>query len=287
MLPKAIKDLCQLSDKDFFGQISIGYKQILKHAISLDDDAQLLAKQKHVTSHCVLSMVAEEEAAKCLILLDAIRCPRQPPDILSKHLENFNEHLAKALYSEACYINVTVSKFEDLIDYINNERKEFYLDGPNDFDWICRNRLVSGREETLYVDYVKMDDGKHIWMIPDKHEFWMKETSFALLLAKAFYETGCTTASSLKIIANFWRGITISPSLTFKELRELNNQTLDELNKHDLLREQPDEIFKTIIDLWMFPMYSLDMKILKDNKEELRRIRRQRLQWLENGENGV
>ena len=107
------------------------------------------------------------------------------------------------------------------------------------------------------------------------------------MLAKAFYDTGCTTASSLKIIADFWRGLPISPSLTFEELGELNNHTLDELKKHDLLQEQPDEVFKTIIELWMFPMYSLDMKIFKGNKEELRKIRKQWLQWLENGENGV
>ena len=74
MRPKAIKDLAQLSDQDFFAQISIGYEQILKHANSLGEDASSLAQQKHVTSNRVLATLAEEEAAKCLILMDAPLC---------------------------------------------------------------------------------------------------------------------------------------------------------------------------------------------------------------------
>jgi len=284
MRPKAIKDLLQLSDKDFFIQISIGYEQILKHAVSLDDDSRYLAKQKRVESNRVLSLIAEEESAKCLILMDAVRCPRVPQSLLCKHLLNFNDHLAKALYSEACY--VMADDFAELINYVDNERKPFYLDGPNDYDWIWRNRLVSRREEALYVDYTEMDDGNHIWLIPNKKQFWIEDTSFASLLSKAFYDAGCTTASSLQVISEFWRGRSISPSLTYLELRDLNIQTLDELNKRNLLQKQSESVFRTIIDTWTFPMYSLEMKMFKvSNEEELRKMRKQWFQWLENGEN--
>jgi subtilisin family serine protease len=42
---------------------------------------------------------AEEEAAKFHILLDAVRCPRQPAEIFSRQLSYFNAHIAKGLYA--------------------------------------------------------------------------------------------------------------------------------------------------------------------------------------------
>jgi hypothetical protein len=32
---------------------------------------------------------------------------------------------------------------------------------PNEINWVFRNRILSDREETIYVDYVAADDGKH------------------------------------------------------------------------------------------------------------------------------
>ncbi|NWG75665.1 MAG: AbiV family abortive infection protein [Rubrivivax sp.] len=286
MRARSIKDLSRLTDKKFFLQISLGYEQILKHAVSLDEGAQILAKQEHVKSNRVLSLIAEEEAAKCLILMDAVRCPRKPPELLSNHLWKFSSHLAKAIYSEACYVTPDNNNFAGLVKYVENECKEFYIDGQNDFDWIWRNRLEALREEAMYVDYVETDNGDHIWLLPLEHEFYLEDTSFALSLAKALYETGCTSASSLQAIAEFWREITIEFALTFEELRELNIQTLDILNKRDLLQEQPQSAFSTIIDLWTFPMYSLPMKIVPSNKEELREILASWIQRLETNESG-
>jgi hypothetical protein len=42
----------------------------------------------------------------------------------------------------------------ELQEYVDNHREEFYLDGPNDVDWIFRNEVLEGREGALYVDYV-------------------------------------------------------------------------------------------------------------------------------------
>lgn len=278
MRPKAILDLSRLSDKDFFIEVSKGYEQILKHAISLNTAAQVLVKEKHVQGNRVLSLISEEEAAKCLILIDAVRCPRNST-LLSDHLRKFNDHLAKALYSEGCY--VAAPDFEYFINYIDNERKEFQIDDPTDFDEIWKNRLVSGREEAMYVDYIEMDDTSHVWLIPDKNEFFLDETSLALLLAKAFYDTGCTTAAALQVIAEFWRNRTLAPSFTYSELQELNSQTLDELDKHNLLKDKSELNLRIIINTWKFPIYSIDTKIFKGNKEELQKFRKQWREWLE------
>jgi AbiV family abortive infection protein len=280
MRPKAIQDLLQLSDKDFFVQVSKGYEQILKHVLSLNTAAQVLVKEKHVQGNRILSLISEEEAAKCLILIDAVRCPRKPEKTLSDHLWKFNDHLSKALYSEGCY--VASPDFEYFINYIKNEQKDFQIDDPTDFDEIWRNRLVSEREEAMYVDYIEMDDTSHVWLIPDKNEFFLDDTSLALLLAKAFYDTGCTTPAALQVIAEFWRNRTLTPSFTYSELQELNSQTLDELDKHNLLKDMSELNLRIIINTWKFPIYSINTKISKGNKEELQKIREQWLEWLKN-----
>jgi hypothetical protein len=48
---------------------------------------------------------------------------------------------------------------------VDRERKEFYLDGPNDVDWIFYNDILRTREETIYVDFVE-NDGQHVWHDP-------------------------------------------------------------------------------------------------------------------------
>jgi hypothetical protein len=49
-----------------------------------------------------LKLFVEEEAAKFHILLDAVRCPREPADRFSRQLGYFNQHPVKGLYAE-CY----------------------------------------------------------------------------------------------------------------------------------------------------------------------------------------
>ena len=43
--------------------------------------------------------------------------------------------------------------------------RAYYLAGPNDVDWIFRNQLLSSREDGLYVDYVRYEDGA-AWSTP-------------------------------------------------------------------------------------------------------------------------
>jgi len=270
MRPKAIRDLVQLSDKDLFAQISIGYEQVLRNAFRITRDAEPLRKQKRPNGCRILSGMAEEEAAKCLILVDAVRCPRNPPEILSQQLSRFNDHLAKGLYAEACYWKP--SDFQEFSSYVDNERREFYLDGPNDIDWIFRNRILSNREETIYVDYVAGDDGKHSWLTPSEDKFLLPETPESLSLAKAFSDAGCATPEALQVIADFWRPIVMKPDFVWVELRELNYQTLKMLEEKGLVKEQPQAVYSTIVELWPFPMFSLDLRMIKGNEAELREI---------------
>ncbi|MCD6584718.1 MAG: hypothetical protein J7K96_03045 [Desulfobacteraceae bacterium] len=72
-----------------------------------------------------------------------------------------------------------------------------------------------------------------------------------------------------------WCSIQITDDFTWRQLRELNIKTLEDLDKLNLLNTQKESIVHTIIDKWLFPLYSLDIRIIKTNKNELREYRDQ------------
>src|SRR5437867_1460482 len=76
MEPKAIGDLVQLKDDELFGVVAEGMRLVYENAIALAADAEVLAKEERLRGCGVLRIVAQEEAAKSLILLDAVRCER-------------------------------------------------------------------------------------------------------------------------------------------------------------------------------------------------------------------
>lgn len=107
------------------------------------DGAVALAASEQCHACRVLATIAEEEASKVLILLDAVRCPRLPSDRLSNQVGRFNDHFAKGLYARSCWYRPTT--LGQLQEYINHDRDQFYLDGPNDVDWIFRNEIIQAR----------------------------------------------------------------------------------------------------------------------------------------------
>jgi hypothetical protein len=75
MRVRATKDLCQLADSDFFSEVATGLSHVLKNVQRLKADSQFLAEHQRPRGFKLLRAIAEEEAAKFLILMDAVRCP--------------------------------------------------------------------------------------------------------------------------------------------------------------------------------------------------------------------
>jgi hypothetical protein len=275
MKTRSIADLTQLSDADFFSEVSTGLGHILKSAIGLEQNAALLANQGHTRGYRILLSMVEEEAAKFLILLDAVRCPRTPPERLSRHLKRIYSHLAKGIYAEAC--DWKPSTFGELLEYIENERRKFYLDGPSDVDWIFRNRILQEREHKIYVDYVDTDEG-HVWFTPpedDPDDLWLIYSSSPLQLAQALRDSGCTTPESLEVIAKLWRPVQMTSNYRWVDLRALNIRTLQKLDNLGFLCEQPQDVYAAITDKWTFPLYSAELKIARVKQSALRKIQEQ------------
>jgi AbiV family abortive infection protein len=273
MRVRAIKDLTQLDDPAFFAAVADGLSLVMKNVRRLQAGAAALGEAKLMHPARVLTTVAEEEAAKVLILMDAVRCPRQPADRLARQLSRFNNHLPKGIYARVCGMRpVTLAQLQE---YIDQHREEFYLDGPNDVDWIFRNEIIDGRESTLYVDYVARDD-EHHWSDPSQFEdlYFSSREPLDIRMARYLYDAGLCGVESLAVVANIWRASPMESDTHWSLVRELNIRTLQSLDTRGLLQEQPQDVFGWIANEWHFPMYALDLAKIPVELEDLRERQR-------------
>jgi AbiV family abortive infection protein len=267
MKTRAIKDLCQLNDPKLFQEISTGMDLATSNARMIEQDASALHDIKS-NSYDILMAVACEEAAKTLLLLDAVRCPRQSPNF-SRQLERFNDHFSKDIYAEMC--DWEPSSKKDLRRYLDIERQEFYLDGPNDVDWIFPNRIRHARERNMYVDYVQSEE-VHLWLDPFKHErIFSHYAPRVILIATSLQTTGCTHPTALSEIAAIWRPAVIDDSFSRQALRELNRRTLHQLEHLNLLDESDGRAIGMIVNYLPFPLHDTDLSLISVNTKDLKK----------------
>ena len=103
MREKRIVDLDQLGDSQLFDELSAGMRLVVENSTTLNADSDALWQQGNQRGARILRAIAEEEAAKYLILLDAARTPRGAERRLASHLRGFNDHMVKGIYARACY----------------------------------------------------------------------------------------------------------------------------------------------------------------------------------------
>lgn len=282
MRVKAICDLNQLSDNELFKAVSEGMSLIIENSINIYSGARIVIKIDSPRGYQILRNVASEEAAKFMILLDAIRCERPNSDQFSKQLKRYNDHLAKGIYAE--YYEIKPANFKEVKNWVDNERKEYYLDGPNDVDWIFHNWTLQQREERIYVDYME-NDGNHQWLSPQNYDDLLESRlSFELVpevipLSTALYSLGFSKPEALKVVAEKWRPIKMNDHFSWQDIRQLNKETLEELENNQLLENVNEAVKRNIIDKWLFPIYSIDLRIVKVDKEKLREIQENWSPW--------
>ena len=119
--------------------MSEGITHIVTNAVDLNEAALRLARADQVRASDVLRGMAEEEAAKVLILNDAIRRPQQERGTT---LKRFYDHLAKRIHAAASS-ELSIDSFEELRAFVDLQRRPRLLDGPNDVDWIVGNEVTS------------------------------------------------------------------------------------------------------------------------------------------------
>ena len=143
---------------------------IVDNAVSLDETAHRLYREKESRASEIMQGFAEEEAAKFLILIDFVRCPRDS-DRRAQVLKRFYDHVEKRVYAMTCSYP-RIASFRELSELVDSECRSYYLDGPNWVDWISPNSISANREQALYVDYVRdITDavGEYHWTTPPVH----------------------------------------------------------------------------------------------------------------------
>lgn len=264
--PRQVKRLCQLADEEFFSAIAEGVSLVVENAESYLRAAEALAP--HVPGRAVehLRLTAEEEAAKVLILLDAVRCPRGANnDVLrSRTLGYFTNHLARGVY--AWYVCNRPATFDEACEIVEAALRERYYDGPDGGEFECRNLIVSGRENNLYVDYVE-DDGKCYWASPkEMHAVVGQQAGYSMVmnLVKSLWRLGCGTADGIRIVASSWRPIMISKSgsnqIEWLEYQKHIVQMLESLRLAGLSGYASDADLNVVLEGWNYPLYSLDLR---------------------------
>ena len=191
--------------------------------------------------------------------------------VWSRQLGCFNQHLARGIYAGVCSLRPV--DFREVERYVEADRETFYLDGPNDVDWIFRNRILANREEAMYVDYVEYDE-EHRWVFPrdDEVQLLLYFTPPAVKIAQALSKTGLASPEGLAVVAEVWRSVKI-PSLNWEELCDLNRNTLEKLHEKGLLKREREEELSRVIEDWPFPLYPLDLAPKKVSQEELEQAR--------------
>ena len=274
-MERAIKDLCQLSDADLFREAATGISHIVDSATLLDSAAHKLTGHDHHRAARIIGNFAEEEAAKGLFLLDAVRCPGNRSADKARTLGYFYDHLAKGIYAEVYHWHP--ADFAEVARSVENCREEFYLDGPNDIDWIFPNRITQRREDALYVGYVREDSedagqAERYWHHPHSALLLPYWTPPAVSLIGALHGAGVTTENGLDVVAELWRAFEPKPDTRIEELERLNWRTIETLSERQLLAVDDGEINGLIRDRWLFPLWPLDLRKKKVERAKLREI---------------
>ena len=294
MIRRAIKDLSQLIDDELYQAISTGLKKIYEHCIELTESAKLLAENKQYRAFKIIQTISQEEAAKYLTLIDVLRCPRKnnhDKKLFQQQLDKFNDHVSKGIYVEL--FNRTTDSYEHLCGFIEVQRNEFYFDGFDGFDggvdWRFKNSILSKREESLYVDYVRYDEGNNQWLSPktptvldgdadeferflDRFDSSGEENFFTqppiFEVIKALHNIGIENLATIREFSDFWRSFEFNEDSYCQCIKQANRECLIRLQKINLLGNATQDDCNVIIEKLPFPLYKLPMSVKGEKNEE-------------------
>lgn len=273
MKARATAALAQLPDGKFIEAVARGLSVTAEWIESLERWAAHL-EENHAGGAEVLRVVADEEAAKYLILVDAVRCPRRFQKERVRQLKRCHRHIEKGIYAKAC--SCSAPTYKELLEYVEHMRLSYYLDGPNDVDWIFRNVVEAQREERLYVDYVEGDDGQE-WWTPARFDRspMLSSASSAVRLVRSLTRASLGVPAGLQIVADIWRNFEVKDETTYTELLDTINETIQRLQASGVLQvDFGAHDHRVIADSWQFPLYLADLTVIQVDVEELRERQR-------------
>jgi hypothetical protein len=262
--------LCQLPERKRLPFIAEGLPVILDSARGFWKAAQPL--QDHPREAKVLEGFAEEEAAKILILMDAVRCP---PKLIASKLNKligwFYDHLARLIYAEA--VRWKPMHLTQLRDYVDRQRRGHYIEGYAG-EYIMPNWTVYERESRLYADVEAYQDGSLGWSAPrDPYRSNIPFDAFtppALRVAEAMQQLGLFTAKGLQATSEIWGRLEYRDKENHHDGEKLTKQLLTRVQTEGLILDTAQDVHvATLYHQWQIPMYNLDFSLIPVTLAEL------------------
>lgn len=274
--------LCQMPQAERLACIADGLPIILGSAQSFWQAARKL--DENLREAVVLANQAKEEAAKVLILMDIVRCPRPLlATRIGEMVKWFYSHPARLIYAEAVYWRPM--HVAQLREYVDNSRKSHGLDGAVG-EYIVPNSTIFNRESALYSDIAAYEGQGVEWNNPaDRmHEPWLLNLSpLVLRLAEAMSLLGMFTLRGLELTTDTWRKTDFRDQEDPRDAMALTQTLIKHLISKGLPSDQAEqEHVELLYREWQLPMYNLDFELipvpLKDLQDE-----QDRLMWQEVG----
>lgn len=260
--------LCQMAQDERLAFLAEGLPIILSSAQSLWRGSRKLHKEMPREAG-ILEGFAEEEAAKALILMDAVRCPShliaQKMGTLIKWSYN---HLARLIYAQAA--GWRPSDVAQLQEYVDSMRTSHFLEGYAG-EYILPNWNLYKRESNLYVDIEAYESGRLGWNNPLEGTctFDTVVTPISLLLVEAMSVLGIFTSAGLKATSDIWGQVEFVDKKGWQETQQLTRDLINRLILEDLPSKKPDQHFRALFSFWQLPMYNIDFSMIPVSLEEL------------------
>ena len=219
-----------------------------------------------------MARLAEEEAAKVLILMDMARCPG--PLLASRigdMVKWFYSHLARLIYAEA--VSWRPMHVAQLREYVDGSRKSHDLDGAVG-EYIVPNWTIFNREGVLYGDIAAHEGEGTRWNDPAGliHDFSFPERPPTVLkLAEAMSLLGMFSLRGLEITAETWATVEFKDKESFREANALTRTLIERLVAEKLPADQAEqEHAQLLFAEWPLPMYHLDFRLIQVPLEDLK-----------------
>ncbi|TCQ71932.1 hypothetical protein EDF68_1233 [Ochrobactrum sp. BH3] len=259
--------------------IAEGLPILLESACGLYAASQKIADMPRESS--VLKGHAEEEAAKILILMDIVRCPKKLVAGRIGTLMSWDyDHLSRLLYAEACQWHPVDLK--ELRKIIDNNRATHYLEGGMG-EYILPNHLIYQRETRLYADIEGLDDGTLQWVAPNASIRLFDAKPNALVVAEALSAIGAFSIKGINAISAVWNEVDFQDDTSHHESERLILASLEQLIKKKLATDAANEDHvRHLRGRWQMPLYALDMKAKAVEREALEEEQEHML-WAEMG----
>ena len=261
------KVLCQMSHKERLRFISDGLPVILQSAQGYLQASHKL--KKHPREASVLLGYATEEAAKILILMDAVRCPDKiVSSNIGKIVSWFYNHLARLIYAEAIHWKSANTK--ELREYVDLQRLSHSVDGELG-QFIFPNWSLHIRESRMYADVLQENDQDPYWQEPSLYLSEITSSKpLVIELTEVMSVLGMFKYKGLVAISEIWNKKTFSENEDINDARYLTSLLLDRLVEEKLPEEDVNDTDATLLfNTWQLPMYDFDINLINVSIEEL------------------